>query len=637
MRSLLPAGLVALCLAGCSASEDDTAQDSVPLFDEAVLEPPFKHANALWAGPALTDANGDGQLDIVLTNGTNHRSGLYLNQGDGRFVDSAEEAGIPAEPQHGGVVAGDIDNDGDEDLVMTVECSYGTLAPEGIGLPDGGFEIYRNDGTGHYTLEEPSNAVKAMVETCPISVDLFDMDNDGDLDLLTANGLDMDQFFPWVFRKDVIEAADYVMINDGSGRFTNAIQVDSPIKQAPNSDKKVTHFTTFTSVMLDLDEDGEFERIAGSGGTPVGVWSNENGALFFEPERSEVDAGLWMGLAHGDFTGNGKLELYGTNMGLSPLIAGYDNLLDYTETVHGSAGHSYLGKWSTVLDASVGSNIEGHADFFDELDTNIFHGIIQVSETGALQVIEDWPVYAPHALAGDFFDGFMDPESGESRYPYWVQPEGLARYAWSWGAVALDFDADGWLDVAFNGNNCSAPMDIIWDEERGAGPGALFRNLEGSAFEDVTWAAGVANVDKRGRFVDGRGIATGDLNGDGYSDLVYANRSYNPSQSDPLAQELGIPRVWLSQPRAGNWLRVKLTSETGNRQGIGAMVWVDDGTRETAHGLGLGGGTNSSNERALTLGLGETTEVDLRIRFVSGHEVSVENVAANQEITVSEQ
>jgi len=616
MRSSLPLSTALISLFGCSPNnaKDASAPPVEAAFTEAILEPPFLHANALWAGVALTDANGDNLLDIVFTNGTNHRDGLYLNQGDGRFVDAAEEAGFPAEPQHGGVVSGDIDNDGDEDLVFTVECSNGTLTEKGVGLADGGFHIFRNDGQGHYSLEEPGQAVQDEVQTCPISVDLFDIDNDGDLDLITSNGLDLDQIFPWVFRKDVLEAADYVLLNDGSGAFNQAIEIDNPIQQDPNSPKMVTHYTTFTSVMMDLDQDGQFERIAGSGGTPVGVWSYQDEMLRFEPEGSLVGEGIWMGLAPGDFTGDGQLEIYGTNMGLSPLIAGYDNLLDYAQTIYGNETTS-----------------------INELTTHIFHGVLKVQADGILDTIEDWPVYAAQPLAGDFFDGFIDPETTEPRYPQWVQPEGFERYPWGWGAVALDYDADGWVDVAFNGNNCSAPMDIIWDEARGAGPGALLRNLEGQAFEDVTWDAGVANIDPRGRFVDGRGIASGDLNGDGYSDLVFANRTYNPSQSSPLAQENGVPRVWLSKKRANNWLRVKLESHTGNRQGLGGMVWVDDGEKETVHGLGLGGGTNSSSERVLTIGLGQNESVDLRVRFRSGSEVQLKDVTANQTLTVVEE
>ena len=80
-----------------------------------------------------------------------------------------------------------------------------------------------------------------------------------------------------------------------------------------------------------------------------------------------------------------------------------------------------------------------------------------------------------------------------------------------------------------------------------------------------------------------------------------------------------------------------MESKVGNRQGLGTQVWVEANGRETAHGLGLGGGTNSSSERALTIGIGDAETVDLRVRYRSGTEVRLEGVEANQEIVLVEE
>jgi hypothetical protein len=143
-------------------------------------------------------------------------------------------------------------------------------------------------------------------------------------------------------------------------------------------------------------------------------------------------------------------------------------------------------------------------------------------------------------------------------------------------------------------------------------------------------------VDAQGRYQDGRGLATGDLNNDGYADLVFANRTYNPSQSNPLAQVPGTPHVWLSRPREGHWLQVDPVGVVSNRDGIGTVVELLDFEGSRLHVLGAGGGTNSSSERLLTLGLGEATTVDLRIRFPSGATVELTDVAADQRIVVQE-
>ena len=177
-------------------------------------------------------------------------------------------------------------------------------------------------------------------------------------------------------------------------------------------------------------------------------------------------------------------------------------------------------------------------------------------------------------LAGDLY---VDQHQ---RYPFWEGVRDLKRLPWGWDVVPLDVDADGWMDVAFNGNACAAPMAIVGTLENGAGPGGLLINQEGMGFVDHIWDAGIANVDSEGLFQDGRSIATGDLNNDGYPDLVFANRSYNPSDTNPLEQKVGTPQVWLSQSRENNWLQVRLQGVQSNREGIGAKVMVDIGDRK---------------------------------------------------------
>ena len=179
-------------------------------------------------------------------------------------------------------------------------------------------------------------------------------------------------------------------------------------------------------------------------------------------------------------------------------------------------------------------------------------------------------------------------------------------------------------------------MDIIWDEMRGAGPGILMRNLDGEAFRDVTWELGVQNVDGYGRYQDGRGIAVGDLNNDGFEDLVYANRTYNPTQSDPLAQIAGDPRVLLNPGTDSHWLQLEFVGDESNRDGIGVRVQVDDGSRQWMTQMGAGGGTNSSSSRVLTIALGEASQVDLEVLFPSGQTQRLSGIDANQRIEVFE-
>ena len=68
-------------------------------------------------------------------------------------------------------------------------------------------------------------------------------------------------------------------------------------------------------------------------------------------------------------------------------------------------------------------------------------------------------------------------------------------------------------------------------------------NQEGKGFVDVVEIAGIQNVNQQGYYVDGRGIAVGDFNNDGFPDIVFANRSFNPSDSNPNQQEAGLQNL----------------------------------------------------------------------------------------------
>jgi hypothetical protein len=591
----LLAGVAAV--AGCTPPKatppDEVLPETVKApFTAGQLFPEFGHANSVWAGVALLDHDQDGWLDIFLTNGRNHPDALYRNLGDGTFEDVGSEAGIASLEESGSVVSGDIDNDGDPDLVVGRSCSVGTLSDTGSLAMDGGKSVYINQGDG--TFEEyPIEGVgwDYPVDSCVTSMELFDIDVDGDLDLVMANGGDPDVETPWQFRKNIQPyTLNWVALNEGNGEFLEQ--------------HKLPHIAriSFAIASFDIDGDGRNDLLSGDAGYQISrlIAGADNTWEWDREDNIGTGDGLWMGLAVADYDRDGDLDIYGTNQGLSTFIAGYDNI----------------------------STVESHITIEGEF-INTHHSLL-LNEDGNFAPAEDWPVWADHLLAGDLFDG-LDGTLDE-----YMEPEGLERYAWGWGAVPIDYDSDGWVDVAFIGNNCSMPLDVIWNEERGAGPGALLRNLEGEGFADLTWEVGVPNLDDDGRYQDGRGIAMGDLNNDGFPDLVYTSRSYNPTLSDPLAQVTGQPRVWLSQERDAHWLQIELEGTLSNRDGIGSTVWVRAGDEEWIYVLGAGGGTNSTSERVVFAGLGDIDEVDIEVQFPSGIVVVETAVAADQRIVLEE-
>ncbi len=131
-------------------------------------------------GVSTADFDGDGWIDIYVANDGEDNL-LWLNQKNGTFREMAlaNGAAVTAEGKAEasmGVDAGDVDNDGDEDLLMTE-------------LTSQGFNLYVNDGSARFRDQGAVSGLgPASTPYTGWGTTWFDYDNDGWLDALTANG-----------------------------------------------------------------------------------------------------------------------------------------------------------------------------------------------------------------------------------------------------------------------------------------------------------------------------------------------------------------------------------------------------------------------------------------------------------------
>lgn len=77
-----------------------------------------------FGGLAWLDYDGDGDLDMISTNGRGQSSGLFRNEGGGVFSDVTQVSGLISLSGNSGVVVGDIDNDGYPDVFMSGEGNF---------------------------------------------------------------------------------------------------------------------------------------------------------------------------------------------------------------------------------------------------------------------------------------------------------------------------------------------------------------------------------------------------------------------------------------------------------------------------------------------------------------------------------
>ena len=166
-----------LCAAAAGALGSAPAAQGIPFATSASWT---SQPGGVTTGGAFVDLDHDGWLDLVVANGNDilrQRVEVYTNDGSGDF---------PAAPQwssadvdyHGHLAVGDVDQDGWEDVVVSVFLGAGGFGDEGR------VKLYRNvNGT------LASTPTWTSADTCfTFSCDLGDADGDGDLDLAVATG-----------------------------------------------------------------------------------------------------------------------------------------------------------------------------------------------------------------------------------------------------------------------------------------------------------------------------------------------------------------------------------------------------------------------------------------------------------------
>jgi hypothetical protein len=188
---------------------------------------------SLCMGATVFDADGDGDLDLFQAN--DHQANfLFRNRGDGTFVEVGRESGVAVNNQgigtgsmHG--TPGDVDGDGLVDLLVS-DLSHGAL--------------YRQVRPGVFTDVTSESGIGAAFEGKGAwATALLDFDNDGDLDIFSANGV----------AEKLIDQLPLLLENDGSGHFRDAGKHISPYFRTPRSGR--------AAAVWDYDNDGDLDLI----------------------------------------------------------------------------------------------------------------------------------------------------------------------------------------------------------------------------------------------------------------------------------------------------------------------------------------------------------------------------------------
>ncbi len=513
-------------------------------------------------GCALADLNGDGYPDIYLAD--DDRDRLYFNVAGGRFREAALESGIKDSGAGRGVLVFDRENDGDLDILVTNE--------------DRNPDFYLNDGGGSFTEQGERLGLLGVIEG--MSAAAADVDGDGFADIFIACYGDAKRGWPSLTARNG-EPDRLFIYRDGRYREeAAAADVDDPGWGLACS---------FADVDGDLDQDlyvaNDFGRNSFfRNNSRVGRPSFDDVTI----RTLTMDRGFGMSVDFGDYDGDQDLDLY--------------------------VGNYY---WE-------GRFIFHHRDF-------------------------PLPPFPAPLLRKMIARRLLAMTSGNSLFenggPLFRRREKATDGGWCWGSGFFDLDNDGDLDIlAANGwvtgeDRRDKALDfwnrMVADYDALAAGGArvsigtaslhgneatrLYLNqLRQTGEADYVEAAFAAGLSDR---KDGRGLAFGDIDLDGDTDILIANH-------------LESPTLLRNDGPDSSFLDLVLASD---QTIAGASVRLFQSGRSLLRHLAFGSTFLSTSEPVIHFGLdGESTPCRIEVQWPDGHRSDFDDVAPRNRYLVRE-
>ena len=542
-------------------------------------------------GVAVGDLNGDTRPDIFLTGGAPENR-LYLqSETPLRFFDATRTSGIaPTGTWSAGPTLVDIDADGDLDIHV---CNY--EAPNNLWI---------NDGSGKFS--DKAEAFGLAIADASLMASFCDYDLDGDLDcfLLTrdfkrAGGRPREHPVEQVNNQWRIKPGFekyYALVNQAGGKivYVNAGRPDFLLRNdGPDAGGQIR----FTDV-------SEVSGISGRDrGNSVTWWDFDNDGLpdiyvgndFKDPDRLYRN------------NGNGT----------------------FTDVIRQAAPHT---PWFSMGADVADLDGDGRTDLLitDMAGTNHYRSKTTMGEITSIRP------FLLSAVPRQYMHNVLYLNNGVGKLADGAFQAGLAYSDWTWAVKLQDFDLDGRVDAFFtngvsrsfnNSDDQRNASDFIgrteWDYYEPHLPrkeeNLAFANRGNLRFEDVSSAWGLDHLGMS------YAAATGDLDGDGDAEIIVAN----------LQEPVRIYRN--NAPSSAQRVTVFLKGAAGNRQGLGASVWVESGGRLQKREMQPATGFLSSNQPALHFGVAASTRIEhITVKWQRGLVQRFENLEPGRAYLIEE-
>ncbi len=501
-----------------------------------------------------------------------------------------------------------------------------------------------------------------ILETTGVGAAIFDFDSDGDNDVFVVNGT------TFALEAEGKSPLSHLYRNDGEGKFSE-VAAAAGLKKSGwgqgacvgdfnNDDSPDLFVTYFGSNVLYRNAGGKFEDVTAKAKLPVEGSRWGAGCAFLDYDRdgrldifvsNYVDLDLentpkpgsndeckWKGLpvmcgprglprasnALYRNLGDGKFEDVsekagilspGSRYGLGVVTADFNNdgLIDIYVGCDMTASLLYQNNGDGTF-AEVGGETGVAYNFDGQLQAGMGVAVADYDGNGFLDI-------AKTNFSGDL-PSLYNNEDGVF-FEDVAMGAGLGvNQLLGWGIAFVDADEDSWPDILMAHGH-------VYPEVEGASIGEtyrqstlFYRNDGNGRFVDTSTQAGEALSVKR----PARGMASGDLDGDGHPEVVIVNLNEPPA-------------VLKNTAKLGNAVVIRLSGKKSNHSAIGARVRVRTAGRDIIQEVHGGGSYFSQNDLALYFGLGEADAIDeVEVTWPNGKKQRWGKLESNQQIVLTE-
>lgn len=323
-------------------------------------------------------------------------------------------------------------------------------------------------------------------------------------------------------------------------------------------------FAPTTSILYRNRGDGTFEDVSKTSGV-------------------SAKEGRGLGVAFADYDGDGFTDVFVANDAIEQFL--------WHNNGNGTFSEVALDAGSAL--SSTGKKLSGMGVVFQDYDND-----------GLPDVLVTQLPHEPYVLFHNDGKGSFSAQELEAGFG------SLSGNVSGWGVGLEDFDNDGWKDVFVAQGHVFDNVGL-YDSSLSYREPPLFALNHKGHFEKSDAGSDLP--------VAGRGAAFGDLNNDGWVDVITTSLGERP-------------RIYVNRGGKSHWLTITLRGKRSNRDGYGARVQVNGQVRfATASGSYL-----CSNDKRIHFGLGDAESSEVEIRWPSGIRQTLHDVKADQFITIEE-